>query len=1663
MARSSRPRNVARFLGGLVLGLVLSAIVLWMWLQSAPEGRLERALLERVDLPRGAFDLEEVTEEGALRIAARNVVLFGEGGDTIASVPLMRFVMDLSAFSGDGPIEFDDVLLRDPYLNLVQLPGGEWNLSQVTRVEANGEEVEMDPEDGGRAFVFRDVRIEGGRARLVTPWDPDGTLAAGEDAPVRLVRSGGRAMRVRTVRDLDARLPLLRFGGERGWRVVVAEASARLTDPDVRVVRLAGSAESTGADGVRFALDVLRTENSVLDGEGTVRFAGDDPRYDVTIRASPLAFQDLRWLVPALPEEGRAEGVVALRSREGGRVAVEARDLTVTALDSRVTGNLSALVGGDAPPVFYDTRLVLDPLTLSTIERLGLVEEPLPYEGEIRGVVATTGEATGLQEGALRVDLLATVTPKEGGAPASTLAMTGPVAFGEEGAPIRFLGTQVSLRPLHLAALRPVVEGQERWLSGILRGEASLTGTLQDLRIAEGDLTYEVGTAPPIRLVDISADVTREPALRYDVRATASPLALATLTELFPALPFRSATLTGPIRVQGSTERIRVAADLSGDAGAISVNGEVIPGDPLRFDLSGRVEAFRAAAVFAAELPMEGPLSGTYALAGTTEDLRFDVDLAQGEGRFALEGRLRRPGGSAAQVDVAGQVTNFRLGMLLGRPGLLPSPVTGAIRFTGGGRQAYTFDVDLAGELGGIDLEGWYQSGDVPSYAASGSVRGIDLRRFPGLEALPATELTASIDLQGRGTTPGTLEGRLAFDAARGSTIAGLALDDLRGRMAVRGGILRVDTLVAAMGDARLSAAGSWGLERPAAEPLRFSLVARDLSRIAPVVGRIRGIEPLMTGSLTASGALSGSLDRPVLSLTAQGRNLRYESWRAGRLALEANVSWRDGIPTMEGEVELVGQDLQLAGNMTLETLRLEAVGDGDDVGIAMLARRDADTELTVSARLDIDDRALTGAAVESLALRTGDTAWRLADRTRIRWGGVDGIAIDNLVLQQEDGPGLIAMDGRIPPTGTADLRMSLTSVDLGLIQGLVPRAPDLAGVVTLEAVAEGPVGDPEVVIQGRVDSLRYEGAEADRVLLYARYADGMLAVDSISAWSGEYRLVEGNLQVPMRLAFEGAIPRVELLRDQPLRGVLAADSLPVALLTASLPQVEDGRGALAGEVRIGGTVEDPTLQGWMDVRNGAVTVNALAVRYEDIRGRLSFDGNVATVDSLTVRAGEGTASVGGTVRIGADRPLVYLTASFDSFLLSDNEEYNDLVGSGRVVLSGRIPSPVLTGAVRLESGTIEIPDAEEAELELLDAEIGELAGEESAAPPSAFPAPIAEMRVDALRVALGGGVWIENQTLRAQLESPEVLVSRTADGTFWLTGDVNVVRGTYRLEVGPIVREFDVVSGSVSFVGTREFNPSVDILASYRVLTTGTGPAPTAAEVLVRLTGTLESPNIELTTNTQPPLPTSEVLSLLVFGRPSYQLSAEGLGALPSQLLVGEVFGAYAAEQGAALLRDLGLGFDYVRVRGRPELGPGLGLQGEAGFGALGSLFGTTTIEFAEQFGNDWYLSLEVPAGLVLGQVQLPGVSVTKELTPAWSWSAAYEPVLHGYWGPRIGADYQFSTEFRGHWEFGHPEEVPPVAPGTRTDTPPVTPPDETPPELTPRTAPTTDEGSPR
>jgi autotransporter translocation and assembly factor TamB len=1400
-------------------------------------------------------------------------------------------------------------------------------------------------------------------------------------------------------RNLEARLPRIRIGGPEGWRVEIGALAATLENPDVRIEQLAGWIEEAPNDAIRFQIRELRTPGSALAGAGTVRFAEDAVHLDAELSAHPLRFADLRWLVPALPEEGTAALALTVRTAADGRMHLAAREAVIEALGSRVSGHFAAELGAGRPALFENTELVLDPLDLRVLEALGL-EERFPFSGRVLGTLSAA--EAGVGSGVLRLDLVGTVTPRDlAGVPASTIAAEGGIGFGEAGIVLHAL--RVQLRPLHVEALAALLPEQRERLRGTLRGGVTLLGELADLRFVDGDLTYQVGTAAPTRLANASGKVELEPALRYEIDARAEPLALGALTELFPALPFRTATLSGPIHLAGTAEEVSFRTDLSGSAGAIAAFGSVTLGEPLAFDVSGRLEAFRAGGIVTREVPIEGPLTGTFSAKGSLEDFAFDVDLAQPEGRFALGGRVHRPGG-ALQVDAEGTVTNFRLGLLVGRPALFPAPMSGPIRVSGGARQPYRFDVDLTGVGSRLSLVGSYAPGAVPAYSASGTVAGLDVHQMPGAGALPPTNLVASFAVEGRGTTPETLATVFRIDAA-GSTVAGKPLRTGVAAGAVSGGVLRLDTLGLDYAGTRLAAAGEWGLTHPAAAPLRFSLASTDLSQWTPVLLELDIADARLAGSLSAQGTIRGSLEAPALQLAARGRGLRYQGWRAQTLTI-------DGVASREAE-GWTGQGTVAAGDAVLadvpfQSLRVEAFAQPTAISLGLFARRDRDTDVTLSGTVELTpERRVEGIALQRMVLRLRDAAWQLAQPTVVRYGAAEGVRVDNLVLRRSGAAeGSIEVSGVVPPSGVADLRVHLSGVDLADARRIVPDAPDLAGVLALDAEITGPVADPVVVLDGRSDAFRYGEAPLDTVALSARYAAQRLSAQ-VGAWAFARQAAFAEVSLPMRFALAELRPEFAVLETEPIAARISADSLPMRLLTTAVPQLRDGAGVIDGEIVVSGTPQRLDLSGSAQIEGGALTIVPLGARYDDIQGRISLAENVIRIDSLRARSG-GTAVLAGTIRMDdRTRPQLFLSAAMRDFRPANDEALTTVAATGELNLSGRMPEPVLTGRITLTDGIIAVPNlGDQRPLEITDLEVGGI-GADTASASFAAAGLLGQLRVEGAEIVIGEGVWIASNEARVQIGG-DLLVFR-AGQEMRIFGDLTAQRGSYTLRIGPLTREFDVVSGQVRFFGTPDPNPSLDITAAHRVRA-ATG---TSLNVLVHITGTLQFPRIQLTSDAATPLAESDLLSYLIFGRASFELGDIG-GQLAQQILVQEAVGGVILGQFEQVLLRTGL-FDYVRIRGRPT---------ELTTSASAAL-GSTAIEVGRELVPDVFWTVECGVALLFGGQMTCGTSLEWEITQQWLARASLEPLRRDPLLLRTLAPdlrYQFSTEIRRRWEYGRP-----------------------------------------
>jgi autotransporter translocation and assembly factor TamB len=1201
--------------------------------------------------------------------------------------------------------------------------------------------------------------------------------------------------------------------------------------------------------------------------------------------------------------------------------------------------------------------------------------------------------------------------------------------------------------------------GQAAMLKGTVRGSVLLSGTPADLRVSGGDLAYVVGDAPPTRLADVHGTVAMGTTVTYDLRATAQPLALATLTQLFPALPFRSATLTGPIHLFGGSDKVNLAASLHGAAGGIDLQTTVgLGGRVPTFDLSASLNAFRAGDVLTAQAAPEVPLSGTVAAGGTTEDFRFDVNLLQGGGSLALHGGVRMPAGGSPQFDVAGRAENFRIGVLVGQPNLLAGPVTGPIAISGGGRQPISFNVDLAGQLGVLDLHGWYQSGDVPSYKVAGNVVGLDVSGLPMMSAFPGTKLTATLDVQGQGVTPETFRGRLAFDVAQGSTVGGVPIDAATGRLTATGGQLRIDTLVMALRGARAEASGVLGLTVPSQQGMTFTFRAADLALLGGLFARAGADIPRVEGSLSASGRIMGTLSAPHVIATGTGRGLRYAENRAATFAMDVDMA--KSAAGWSGTASLNGTDVLVSGQ-SLASIDLRVNATPGLVRFGLAARKDAETALAAGGTLEMDGTTPRAALLDTLSLDFSGQTWRLQAPARIGFTADEGVTVRNLSLARVDGPGLITANGTLPPRGNADFTFGIRALDLAELHRLVPMVPALTGTLSMDATVRGPVGSPVMDVQAWVLGLQYGQARADSIYLRALTDATGMNVNAQARVAGRTLLTaEGRL--PVTLSLGGTVPGVEIHRDEPQNVRIAADSLPLALLAGSLTAVRDPEGVIRGDLTLSGTPNHPTVTGGARIYAGAVTVEAAGVRYSGIDGSVRLNGRIVTVDSLVAHAGPGWARLFGTADVtDGQHPTLNLTLLMHDFQVIDKRRVASLRASTEdapVRLSGTFPNATVSGDVKLDDGTIWIPETRTAPaVDVVDVDVGQLGADTVPVPVNPAAVLLSQINAQNLHVAIGEDVWIESPDAHIQITG-DVDIDR-AGGATRVTGDLEARRGTYTFRYGPVARDFTVERGRVRFYGTPELNPALDIVASHTVRPLDAASSP--IKILITVGGTLQNPSIALSSDTRPPLGESELLSLLVFGRRTNDLGALP-GQLASDLLFQEALGGLLSRFEQQITRT-GI-FDFVRITTTSSNFSG-GIADPRG------LLGSPSLELGKQLSDRWFVTLQVSNIASATGAQALGVAVEGQLTANTTIRAAYEPVRRDPLLQSLGRiDYQLSTDLRRRWEYGRTRNHSAVIPaptaadtlrpavvpaGSATPAPPPPPPTSPPPPRDPAPAP--------
>ena len=908
-------------------------------------------------------------------------------------------------------------------------------------------------------------------------------------------------------------------------------------------------------------------------------------------------------------------------------------------------------------------------------------------------------------------------------------------------------------------------------------------------------------------------------------------------------------------------------------------------------------------------------------------------------------------------------------------------------------------DATLSGQIGDVTARGTVTLLP-PRFGADDlhlRFAGLDLAALRG--AGPATRLDGELTATGIIDTLRAPEGMVHLALAR-SAIRAFTLDTLHADIALRDSTMTLDSAHAEWNGAHVDGSGTLGWARPRTGRMIFRLAADSLvafdSLLLATTHQVRDTTPTLrplNGRAEASLTLSGSVD----TLEAAGdfalHALEFQQARSEEVS--GTFGFTGGArPTLRATVQ---SDSVRYGQLLFSRIGLGARGPSDSIGwsvgsgIGSAARIDA-----IGSWRRRDSTQVIG--VDTLRARLASHTWRLIQPTVIALSDSAPI-VRHLRVRTLDGTGLIDIDGAVPGKGSGHLELEAVGVALQDAYSLAGRdTAGVAGEVGMDVALGGTSAAPTLrgtvsLADARVGDAQVPFAEG--VLDYSnRRLDANLVL-----WKTGVAAVQIEAQLPIDLGV-GAIAKRRV--DGPLLVHARADSVDLALLEAATTSIQRVSGTLSADMSVGGRWNAPELSGFLAVRNGAMSLPSLGVRYDTVRGRVDFASDSAHLNGVRLTSDGGTLDVTGSIHVHlVGKAELGLHLEANRFQLIDDRTFLSLTATGGVDLTGPFYGATLTGRATANDGVLYFADLiskriidldDPSNADLVDTTLlrrKNLGG--------AFQARfLQELRVNGFNLEIGEDFWLRSGEANVKLNG--TVQADKVQREYRLNGTLNAERGTYTLKIGPVSRDFTVERGAVRYLGTPDLNAELDIEAQHVVRTVSNQEIP----VIARISGTLLVPKLSLESTQRPPISETDLISYLITGAPAAEANVLGQGGVV-QSAVTYLTSALSTEVERALVADLGLPIDLLEIR------PGV----TQGGGRL-SASSLSQVTAGWQIGNKTFLTLN--AGFCSQQFVSDlryegiGASIERRFSRAWRVKASIEPTYQTC-GTTTGVDYRGST----------------------------------------------------
>ena len=1139
--------------------------------------------------------------------------------------------------------------------------------------------------------------------------------------------------------------------------------------------------------------------------------------------------------------------------------------------------------------------------------------------------------------------------------------------------------TDLRLTRFTTALAEDLLPGFEAKIPGSFTGTARLSGPADALR-TDVNGTFDADGHAPFRLTARGEIGTGTYTSARNLRVTVRTLPISLAGEFVRDLPLGGTANIDAV-ISGSTaSRFTGAATVrhyeGGHTSTLVAEGSVAPRDSMRMDLDVRLTPISLELVqrFNPDFDLRGEVRGTGKVLGTLSNLQTNFDLELPAGTVGLDGTFDV---ASAERSYNATVRLMGVDVEAMAPSLPQTALNGVATIDGHGTTFETIDAKITLRLRDFVFDSTRIVETVVVGAARDGLLHVDSLRAQTSFGVVTANGTFGLVAGKEGTLNygvdvGSVSGFERWIAVRDtSVIRARPLAQFRAARRAR-----LDSLRAA-GDTASIAAILARREGRRRTPIRLPAVTVSDSVARDSLG----------GSLTVRGTLQGGVPRFSARGRANINSLVYSGTEVGKGTVDftwANIGTPEVLLTAEAGVD----SLRVSG-FAFDSTHVKGTyqaGSGD-VDVAIYPGDTAVYQLRARYAVKTNEGEIR---LQDVNLRFDSLTWRSTRESTIGWKG-QGVTIDSLELRSADGKGRgrIFVNGEMPDLDPGRLEIRIDSLRLAPWVTLLQSTMPIDGMASLSADIEGTRLAPRITGSVSLTDHNYRMVPFPEIHSRFNYADRRLRFEGDLRREAGVTLAKLRGDLPIDLSMSDSVGDRKLPGQVTVE--LEGDSIPLGPLAEFVEEISVLTGEARGKIAMRGTWEKLRYEGDVTLNIPRLGLRTPGITLTNTIVRAHMYEDALVIDSLIGYSG-GKVRARGAILLGnIERPILDIDIAADETRVLDNYR-GELVVTSMLALRGPLDTLAVGGTIDVVHGIIRIPDPEQFNLintgdpTLFAVVDTSLIRELDLSPPS----PVLQNANVNVRLRVMRGTWARSREANIEVFGDLAIQRSTGDEEMRVTGALHSDYGDYEL----YGRRFRVTRGSARFTGPMA-NPVLQLIAMHQVRQAGRAPF----DIQVNIGGTLEMPNVSLSSEAQPTLTQSDLISFLAFGQSTTSLlqfegsGVEG-GGLSGSSLAGNVAGLASRQLGSvalgALMADLESNlsersaFDVFEIR-PAELPAGLSL------GGLGTVARGTQIEIGKYLDRNTFF-----VGQFRPTLAVPGATLERRFGSQWRLRTSLETRYH-------------------------------------------------------------------